>query len=132
MGIPIAPTVRTSQQPVQIPSIILVSHLISNAPITVVYQVFNVNANNDCKEKSHWFICIHLTGRWRCDYDNDCGDNSDEVNCTMRACSESEFRCGNGKCIRGLHRCDGEYNCDDLSDEVSETCFLLSKNNSKL
>lgn len=35
-----------------------------------------------------------------------------------RNCSESEFRCASGRCIRGSLQCNGEYNCEDLSDEL--------------
>lgn len=33
-----------------------------------------------------------IPGRWKCDYEFDCKDKSDESNCQMRNCSESEFR----------------------------------------
>jgi hypothetical protein len=64
-------------------------------------------------------ICLKPIGRWHCDFEDDCGDNSDEENCKPRDCSEDEFRCSNGRCIRSLWRCNGEYNCEDKSDEIN-------------
>lgn len=64
--------------------------------------------------------CISLT--WRCDSENDCGDNSDETDCKASSCSTGMFQCRNGNttCTRQFYVCDGDDDCGDNSDE--ENC----------
>ncbi|XP_054719022.1 low-density lipoprotein receptor-related protein 8-like [Uloborus diversus] len=64
--------------------------------------------------------CIPVT--WQCDDDDDCGDQTDEVNCEVRTCSETEFKCRNAKCVPVRWLCDSEDDCGDRSDEDSKHC----------
>ena len=41
------------------------------------------------------------------------------ISATERPCSESEFECGNGRCVRKLYKCDGDDDCNDNTDEIS-------------
>ena len=56
---------------------------------------------------------------WVCDGDDDCLDNSDEMqNCTKPTCSANEFQCKSGRCVPSSFRCDSENDCGDFSDET--------------
>uniref|UniRef100_A0A452SQB1 Sortilin-related receptor n=1 Tax=Ursus americanus TaxID=9643 RepID=A0A452SQB1_URSAM len=57
---------------------------------------------------------------WWCDFDNDCGDMSDERNCPTTVCDlDTQFRCQeSGTCIPLSYKCDLEDDCGDNSDET--------------
>ena len=39
-----------------------------------------------------------------------------------KACSEEEFSCADGSCVRRSSLCDGSADCSDGSDESAELC----------
>ncbi|XP_078685718.1 ovochymase-1-like [Branchiostoma floridae x Branchiostoma belcheri] len=56
----------------------------------------------------------------RCNGSAECGDGSDEEDCTYQC--EKEFQCGNGLCKPTSWVCDREDDCGDNTDEINCTC----------
>lgn len=61
---------------------------------------------NCSSSKSDLIPCSKTTAcileSWKCDGENDCWDNSDEMNCPKSeqpACGPDKFQCANGHCI---------------------------------
>lgn len=73
--------------------------------------------------------CINV--EYICDREDDCGDNSDEINCKSFCNSSNQFSCENGfKCLDNIFKCNGVSDCSDGTDE--ENCFQNTYNKTKM
>ncbi|KAG8226274.1 hypothetical protein J437_LFUL004831 [Ladona fulva] len=92
-------------------------------------------ANGTCPTSSHscsseYFRCgngLCVPNTWKCDGDNDCGDNSDEASCSQSTCPSSQIQCTDGKCIPPYWKCDFDRDCSDGSDEANCTYITCTQ-----
>ena len=65
-----------------------------------------------------------------CDHVVDCGDFSDEANCTYDKCRDGEINCTNKHCVSEKFQCDGVDDCGDNTDEIGCSkyiCEIITK-----
>ena len=84
------------------------------------YKIFNFfTAQRKCRAnefKCESGQCIHQN--WKCDFERDCTDGSDEKGCPKKECASHRLTCANGHCINIEWKCDGDDDCGDFSDEA--------------
>ncbi len=95
--------------------------------VTVVMIVETAVMRQGCTYQpcqQHQFTCQNgrcISRDFVCDGDNDCGDESDELDHLCRTpaptCPPGNFRCDNGNCIPLSEVCDRNDDCNDNSDE---------------
>lgn len=113
--------------------------LIKNQKIKKNFM-FTWTQNGTCHD---WMFTCHnkmcIPEWWTCDMADDCGDGSDELDCSLSPnknkdgrnpgaliCEQNQFRCSSGECIAQSWVCDGSRDCangdDELNCETSTRC----------
>ncbi|XP_064162302.1 suppressor of tumorigenicity 14 protein homolog isoform X4 [Anguilla rostrata] len=82
-----------------------------------VYNAYD--PKNPCPDKFACASGICISMELKCDGWNDCGDMSDERQCS---CDADQFSCANGMCKPRYWVCDRVNDCGDGSDEAQCSC----------
>ena len=94
---------------------------------TVANESYITFVRNDGQGYFHenFFQCENgrcVPHREVCDLVDNCGDLSDEINCTNHIICEDTLKNANKHIISKNQKCDGIYDCFDLSDECNDSC----------
>ncbi|KAJ8342421.1 hypothetical protein SKAU_G00323490 [Synaphobranchus kaupii] len=79
---------------------------------TAEFQAFE--PSDPCPATFQCFNNLCINPSLKCDGYDDCGDNSDERNCT---CGKTQITCKNSLCKPKMWQCDGVNDCGDNTDE---------------
>ena len=94
------------------------SSIVENQSCSLADDSFSTTVGVQCFGQEPPFMCANgqeVPGEYVCDFDDDCGDGSDEVG----DCPPG-FMCANGEEINPLWVCDSDDDCGDNSDEEAD------------
>lgn len=97
----------------------LLLSLHSGPMLNTKYLLKSCTAQRQCRTNE--FKCKSgqcILRSWKCDFERDCTDGSDEKDCPKKECASHRFTCANGHCINFEWKCDGDDDCGDFSDET--------------